>query len=423
MKGFKKVLTGTLAGAEDKFDRVIYSVRKRLKLFGPIHVCAYRTFGSDETVFVRGRVMEDKGIKRSDDTHSRLENMRNMYKRFETDEIRKAKLKVHFQGEVYETFTDDEGYFEVQMKPVRQLPRDLRWHEAHVEITEAPVKNLGDIHTNAQVMLPPDDAEFGIISDLDDTVIESFATNKLKMFRTVFLNNARTRMPFEGVSAFYRALQAGPDEKGHNPIFYVSSSPWNLYDFLVDFLDVHGIPEGPIMLRDTGIDREKLGAHDHRAHKYVQIERILNTYPKLKFILIGDSGQKDPVIYQEVVQKFPGRILAVYIRDVKLPSRAQVVIGISETLKEGETPMLLVENTIKAAEHAIARGYIPASRLEAIKFAKEVDEAATDATVKPPETKDTSQKVKEDVKEQLKDEALKDTITGDAEKIDTDPKG
>ena len=57
------------------------------------------------------------------------------------------------------------------------------------------------------------------------------------MSRTTFLNNARTRLPFAGVAEFYRSLQLGRNGKRNNPFFYVSSSPWNLYDLLKDFLD------------------------------------------------------------------------------------------------------------------------------------------------------------------------------------------
>jgi phosphatidate phosphatase APP1 len=81
-------------------------------------------------------------------------------------------------------------------------------------------------------------------------VLQSSVTNFLKMARMVLLGNAHTRLPFEGVAAFYRALQRGASGGEFNPIFYVSNSPWNLYDLLEDFMDVHGVPAGPLFLRD-----------------------------------------------------------------------------------------------------------------------------------------------------------------------------
>src|SRR5690606_32076573 len=146
----------------------------------------------------------------------------------------------------------------------------------------------------------------------------------MSMSLNTLFNNAHTRLPFAGVSEFYRALQSGRNGKRNNPFFYVSSSPWNLYDLLIDFLDLNNIPEGPLLLRDFGLDHNKAGSSDHMGHKFKEIENILTTYPHLNFILIGDSGQDDPVIYKEVVKKYPNRILVIYIRDVQLSDRQQI---------------------------------------------------------------------------------------------------
>ena len=118
------------------------------------------------------------------------------------------------------------------------------------------------------------------------------------------------------MAAFYQALQLGDTGKVFNPIFYVSSSPWNLYDLLTDFMDVHAIPTGPLFLQDFGLDRDKFISADHDEHKITHIERLLDLYPKLPFILIGDSGQADPEIYSTILEKYPTRILAIYIRDI-----------------------------------------------------------------------------------------------------------
>ena len=127
----------------------------------------------------------------------------------------------------------------------------------------------------------------------------------LAMWGNVVFNNARTRLPFAGVSAFYKSLQLGRNGKRNNPFFYVSSSPWNMYDLLHDFLDINEIPQGPILLRDFGLEKDKLFRSDHMGHKYKEIENILLTYPELNFVLIGDSGQEDANIYREVVKNYP----------------------------------------------------------------------------------------------------------------------
>jgi phosphatidate phosphatase APP1 len=122
-----------------------------------------------------------------------------------------------------------------------------------------------DVSADGHILVPPAASQFGVISDVDDTILVSGVTNLLRMARLAFLNNARTRLPFAGVAAFYRALQSGPESTLFNPVFYVSSSPWNLYDLLVDFCAVQGIPKGPFMLRDVGVDEDKFLSAPTRA--------------------------------------------------------------------------------------------------------------------------------------------------------------
>src|SRR5690606_30277301 len=129
------------------------------------------------------------------------------------------------------------------------------WHP--VEITSCAGPEGRTSRAIGQILVPPSDSRFGIISDMDDTVIRSHVTEFWKVARLTMLHNARTRKPFEGVAAFYRALQAGGDGTRHNPIFYVSSSAWNLYDLFRVFLEHNQLPSGPILLRDYGIDEDK----------------------------------------------------------------------------------------------------------------------------------------------------------------------
>jgi phosphatidate phosphatase APP1 len=201
--------------------------------------------------------------------------------------------------------------------------------------------------------------------------MKSSATSFWRMARLTFLNNARTRKPFPGVAAFYRALAAGPAQSGVNPIFYVSSSPWNLYDLIHDFLELNGIPLGPILLRDLGLDKSKFikGGHEHKLEK---IQLILDTIPDLPFLLIGDSGQDDPKLYREAIRRFPGRVRAIYIRDVAATRRTQVAQLAAEAHAD-RVEMLLVKDSYEAAKHAADGGLIQPERLEEIRVDREVD--------------------------------------------------
>jgi phosphatidate phosphatase APP1 len=189
---------------------------------------------------------------------------------------------------------------------------------------------------------------------VDDTVLVTEATSTLSLLRKILFGNARTRLPFAGVAGFYEALH-----RDQNPIFYVSSSPWNLYDLLQDFLELNDIPSGPLLLRDWGISPRELLPTSHGEHKLAAIEAILETYPDLPFLLIGDSGQEDPEIYREVVHEHPEQILGIYIRAVTEGEKRRTKIEelASEVDRHG-VPLVLVADTLEAAKHAAGRGWI-----------------------------------------------------------------
>jgi hypothetical protein len=98
------------------------------------------------------------------------------------------------------------------------------------------------------------------------------------------------------------------------PFFYISSSPWNLFDYLVAFQKLHRLPEGPILLRDWDFDRATVTSRGHEAHKARAIDSLVAFYPRLRFVLIGDSTQADALAYARAVERHPGRIAAVFVR-------------------------------------------------------------------------------------------------------------
>ena len=182
-------------------------------------------------------------------------------------------------------------------------------------------RGLTDPHTTPlEVRVAGRDARFGILSDIDDTILETGVQRVVRMIRQTLAGSALTRSPFPGAAELYRDLAAGS-----NPVFYVSSSPWNLHAFLVAFLRHHGFPLGPVLLRDL------LGTAAGREQKAGRIREILDLHPQLPFVLIGDSAEKDPEIYADIVRAYPGRILAVYIREVRLDpgdGRVEKVSGV-----------------------------------------------------------------------------------------------
>ena len=314
----------------------------------PVIILPYLGYGTPHQLTVCGRVLEDEGFRPAADADGRWRNLIRFYKRLESDEVPGARLRAGNAQAV----TDSEGYFRIELEGSFQAG----WNEVKLELLHPATAEA-----TARVLVPAAEAKFGLISDIDDTVVTSNVVSKTKMIMTVALTNARTRKPFKGVAAFYRALHAGV-----NPVFYVSKSPWNLYAPIVEYLEVQGLPEGPVMLRDFGFRPEK-------EHKRKTIEHILQTYPALKFVLSGDSGEQDPEIYAGIVQRFPDRIRAIYIRSVNKKRVSEITELAIEVAKTG-CQLVLAEEAESAAVHAAAEGLIQASDLRAVRADRESDE-------------------------------------------------
>jgi len=335
-------------------DRAWLGAKLRCGLLGPVEVHAYRGHGTTTTLWCRGRVLESTGVVRSRARDTSLQNLRNMARRFVSDDIPGARVRVRFGALEQEVVADDEGYLDVCLRLPEPLPPRTRWHDVQLELLAPMARGQTGARAVASVLVPVG-ARFGVISDLDDTVLDSGVTEPLRMLRIALLSNAHRRLPFEGVASFYRALQRGPDGHGYNPIFYVSSSPWNLFDLLEDFLHVHGIPRGPLFLRDFSARGLRQPAE---RHKLSVIRSLLATYPDLPFVLIGDSGERDPEIYQQVAHEHPGRVLAVYIREVTHGRRHDATLAIARELRGHGVELLVGEDTAAAVGHARARGLI-----------------------------------------------------------------
>jgi phosphatidate phosphatase APP1 len=336
----------------------------------PYHIQSYRGYGGGGRVLVLGRVLEHEGLAAPEPGHSKLRNLVAMLKRLESDPLPFAKVRARLAGQEFELIADDEGFIRKWLD-VGQLDAE-GWGSVELDLHSPP-----DGHPKpgaAPFLVPPSSATYGVISDMDDTVLQSQVTNFIRAARMVLLENARTRLPFPGVAAFYRALQAGPSGAAGNPIFYVSSSPWNLYDVIADFLEAQDIPAGPLLLRDWDIGPSLLR---NAGHKTGLIQEILATYPGLPFILVGDSAQEDPEIYAEAVSAHPKRILAVYIRNVRPhPERSQAIQALAERVTQAGSTLVLADDTLAVARHAAAHGWIRHEALPDISQEKRADEGA-----------------------------------------------
>jgi phosphatidate phosphatase APP1 len=347
---------------EERVDDLRFSFKRRFGLLDPFEILPYRGHGTSRDLFLKGRVLEETGITHPGPDDALWLNLLNMIRRFASDEIAGARVLASFGELRAETTADEEGFFEVRFRLAEPLDGSSRWHPVELELLSPPSPGGGEVRSKGHVLVPRG-AGFGVISDLDDTVVRSSATNLLKMAWIVVRNNAHTRLPFEGVGAFYEALRRGKEGDSSNPIFYVSSSPWNIYDLLEDFLNVHGIPPGPLFLKDWS--PTVLGKH--RNYKLGVIRNLLETYEDMPFVLIGDSGEEDPEIYLQVIREHPKRIKTVYIRDVTPGERDTEVQAIASEARRLGTDMVTVPDTVAAAEHAVSAGLIALDSLAKVR--------------------------------------------------------
>lgn len=352
-----------LARAETAADRL----RQGATPLSPVRdarIAPYDGYGTPRAVTVLGRVLRNSPPPPSRTEASLWENLVATYQRFETDEIPGAVVRVRAGGVEREVTADVEGHFDCRLVLDCPLPEDRAWHEVDLALV-APRPAAGDGAARGRIYVPAATASFGIISDIDDTVVRTDVRQLLRMLRIIVFGNARTRLPFPGVAAFYRALEEGYGGGGPNPLFYVSSSPWNLYELLVELFELQGIPRGPLLLRDWGVQSGEMPTR-HGSHKQAAIRRILAEYPDLPFILVGDSGQEDPEIYASVVRDHPRRIRAIYIRDVTLSAERTAAIGeLAREVEHAGCALRLTPDTVGAARDAATRGWIdPASLAE-----------------------------------------------------------
>jgi phosphatidate phosphatase APP1 len=375
---FMKALKARLPTLINRADKLSDTVRLRLrKITGfskPLMIIPYLGYGTADKLLFSGRVLEDEKFTPASSADRTWRNLINMYKRFETDEVPDVRIRARFQGSESGGVTDEEGYFSFALQPAGRLDAH-QWQEVELELLDPPALEEHSVRATARVLVPPATARFGIISDIDDTVISSNVGNKLKMILTVLLSNAHTRKPFEGVAGLYRALHKGLTGGEDNPIFYVSNSAWNLYPVLLEFLKLQTIPLGPVLLRDFG--DHLFFSKDPDSHKKSNIKKLLDSFPHLPFVLIGDSGERDPEIYRDVVKEYPSRIRAIYIRSInKHPARLAAIDNLIKEVRHTGSQLVLAPDSEFAAAHAAAEGMISTKGLAGVRSAKKQDRSA-----------------------------------------------
>lgn len=349
--------------------RLVHVVAKPMKRDrgrGGMVVHPYRGYGSQEQVFVMGRVFRQAALGRAIPRRGMLRDTADVARRIFRRGLANAQVEVRIGNNQLCIITDRDGYFDLHLPISHALPIDVSWHRADIMVH---ADGQTPIRTSVEVYVPPPEADLLVISDIDDTVMFTGVAEKLKMLYRLFVRKPHRRTAFAGVASLYQALYRGESEKAERPILYVSRGPWAIYEMLETFFQLNRIPVGPILfLREWGISLRRPWPRKAEAHKRDLIDRMLALYHAMPCILIGDSGQHDPEVYTEVVKAYPGRIKAIYIRRVDSdPAREQAIQRLRKEIADTQCELVLAEDSVLIAEHAHARGYISARGLQAVK--------------------------------------------------------
>jgi phosphatidate phosphatase APP1 len=326
-----------------------------------IVVQPYRGYGTATELYLRGRVFRQPRLGGGLLAGTVRRDVADILRRTVRWGLGRKEIVARFGGAEQRVTTDRDGYFEVPLRLTEPPPADRIWHDV-----ELSLEHRGEIvREKGEVFVPPRSSRFVVISDIDDTVVLTGVANVAKMMYRLFVQGVESRVAFPGVAALYRALHRGASGDEQNPMLYVSRGPWSIYEMLEEFFHLHRIPVGPILfLREWGLTIQRPLPKRSRDHKLELIEGMLARYHDLPFILIGDSGQHDPEIYAQVVRDYPGRVLAVYIRNVsRRTSRRDEIDELARELDREGSPLILASDSFVMARHAAEEGFISTTDL------------------------------------------------------------
>jgi phosphatidate phosphatase APP1 len=355
--------------------QLLHFTKKLVRLFtrpmksdkgrGGVIVQPYRGYGSHKEAFVMGRVFRQPGTGRRWEEGGTTRDLVDVARRIIRRGVRDARIIMRLGDAKTIVTTDRDGYFYAHIDINHSLPTDRVWHTASLEV----LSEKDAISTQTDVYIPPTNADLIVISDIDDTVMHTGVANKLKMLYRLFMEKAQRRTAFPGVAAFYRALYGGVEGNRKRPMLYVSRGPWCIYEMLDLFFNLNRIPVGPILfLREWGLRLSRPWPRKAEDHKSDVIRNMLSLYADLPFILIGDSGQRDPEVYTEIVKEHPERVLAIYIRKVKDdPERDAAIERLAAEVSHTGCTLVLADSSLSMAEHAKAQGYISKEGLAAVR--------------------------------------------------------
>jgi phosphatidate phosphatase APP1 len=314
----------------------------------------YNGYGHRDNLIIYGHVLVGKPAMRSKYSNNPLFNIIHLVKLFLIKPLAGVQIHLQWQNQQLYSTTESDGFFKFEWQSV--APISAGWHQVVVSLLNA--QGLKTASVEGKIFVPHS-TQYAFISDIDDTVLISHSSTTGKRLKVLFTKNPRSRKAFVDVVKYYHLLSIAYTEPGlPNPFFYVSSSEWNLYDDINEFFKHNGLPEGVFLLNQIKrwYQLLKTGKTKHQG-KLIRIERILEAFPKQRFVLLGDNSQSDPEIYAAIANTYPDKVFAIYIRNISIKKQLFTQQTLA-SIQNKQIHTCLFKHTDETIQHSKAIGLI-----------------------------------------------------------------
>ncbi|QTX04894.1 App1 family protein [Agromyces archimandritae] len=290
-------------------------------------IVPYTGYGSTDWVRVFCRVLLVKPelarrTRRRRDGRPEREAVLRGWRSFLSVPVGDVPVTVEIEGRRYDVRADRGGVVDTR------IPAELGpgWHRAKLSTPGG-----ADVEAPLHIISP--DETFGVISDVDDTVMVTALPRPLVAAWNTFVLDEHARIPTPGMGVlFERLVRAHPGA----PVIYLSTGAWNVAPALRRFLSRNMFPDGPLLLTDWGPTHDRW-FRSGREHKEDNLRRLADEFPNIRWLLIGDDGQHDEELYADFAAERPASVAAVAIRRLS-PGEAVLAGGRANAPHGDEVP-------------------------------------------------------------------------------------
>ena len=314
----------------------------------------YRGYANEQELIVMGHVFRPTSVEEYNFQKKNLKNATSVIRMFQIKTQSNADVYLDYNDSRIHTKTLNDGYFKFC------VPLDQNTNYGWINYQVHIMHNGATISTKDSY-IRPHKGNLGIISDIDDTFLVSHTMNPFKKLYVLLFKNIYKRKIFDEVVIHYQALSTAGREKNdeQNAFFYVSSSEWNLYRFIIKFTELHKLPKAVLLLKDikTSLKDFIFTGHGNHNHKFDKIKHILEFYPNLEYVLLGDDSQQDVFLYEAIAKIFPVTVKAVYIRQTTTKQKEKIV-SVLQNLESLNVATCYFKHSTEAISHSKSIGII-----------------------------------------------------------------